>query len=334
MTTILTKLRWRIGAVMVAALALANGSVGQAQSTPTSSPQEPRVERYIYYGHTAVRVWQNYQLGSGDGARDVVVVAGDAVIDGQVNGDVHVMLGTVRLGRTAVIDGSLIVAGGDVWITDGAVVRRDLAVVGGVIHAPTAFAPGGSHFILGADRLGQGLRALAPWFSRGLLWGRLIVPSLGWVWAVVFTMLIVTLALNVLLHRPVGAAAATLASRPLSAFMTGLLVLLLAGPLSAILAVTIVGIALIPFFLCAVIVAWIVGKVGVARWIGATIMPSESDSRLAAMRAVLIGFTAVTLMYMVPVLGLMSRPGGKVPLPFTMVQVKEGVPPCSASCCV
>lgn len=293
-----TNVRRRVGVLVAGVLLMAGGIAGHAQ--------ENRSGRYVYYGSSAVRIWQNYQLAATDGARDVLVVGGDAYIDGEVSQDVHVILGNVQLGSTAIIDGMLMVVGGDVTIAEGAIVRRDLAVFGGVINAPASFRPGGSHIIFGAERLGQGLRALAPWFSRGLMWGRLIVPGIPWVWGVVFTMLIVTLAIALLLHRPVGASATVLSARPFTAFMTGLLVLLLTGPLAAILAATIVGIALVPFLLCAVIVAWVVGKVGVSRWIGDTVLPSDSDSRLAAIRSVAIGFVVISLVYMVPVLGLIT----------------------------
>jgi hypothetical protein len=130
------------------------------------------------------------------------------------------------------------------------------------------------------------VRAIVPWITYGLLWGRLIVLSIGWVWWFVAISLVLTLAVNLVLHGPVGRSADTLAARPASAFMTGLLMLLLTGPVAVLLAATIIGLAVVPFFLCAVVVAWIVGKVSVSRWIGRTILghgpeetPLEAMSR-------------------------------------------------------
>ena len=83
--------------------------------------------------------------------------------------------------------------------------------------------------------------------------------------------------------------------------------LLLAGPVSALLAVSIIGIAVIPFALAALVVAGLVGRVGVLRWLGNTVMPSdEPKSRLQGFRAFAIGFVLVTFTYMVPVLGLVA----------------------------
>ena len=52
---------------------------------------------------------------------------------------------------------------------------------------------------------------------------------------------VVYLALNLVFDRPVRACAGTLADKPLTAFAVGLLVLLLAGPVCALLAVSVVG---------------------------------------------------------------------------------------------
>jgi uncharacterized RDD family membrane protein YckC len=143
--------------------------------------------------------------------------------------------------------------------------------------------------------------------TYGLLWGRPIVASIGWVWSVLALFFVVYLMINLVAHEPVRATADALAVRPFGSFMTGLLVLLLAGPVSALLAVSIIGIAVIPFALAALVVAGIVGRVGVLRWIGNTVMtPDDPHNRLQGLRSFLMGFALVTITYMVPILGLMA----------------------------
>jgi uncharacterized RDD family membrane protein YckC len=71
--------------------------------------------------------------------------------------------------------------------------------------------------------------------------------------------------------------------------------------------VSVIGIAVVPFVICALFIAAIIGKVGVARWIGATVLrQSETDSRLYAVIAFAIGFAIITIGYMVPVLGFVA----------------------------
>ncbi len=264
-------------------------------------------EGYVYH-RGVVRLMQDYHLGPNDAVREATIIYGNVQIDGLVDWDLRVVFGELRLTKTANVRGSVFVTAGNVIVDEGATIRRDLVVVGGLTTAPPTFAPGGEHVIIGNKWLGDSMRSVMPWLTKGLLWGRIIVPSIGWVWSVLFVFLILTLAINVLLHQPVGAFATTLAAKPFSAFATGLLVLLLAGPVCALLAATIIGIAIIPFFLCAVVIAWITGKVGVLRWIGRTIFThgTEPETRLQAMQYVGVGFVAISLLYMVPVVGIVT----------------------------
>ena len=265
----------------------------------------------------AVRIGQDYRLRAGDDVRDVVMIAGNATIEGRVDQDVVVVLGAVRIGSTAVIDQNLVVIGGSTVVEPGAIVNRDLVVVGGGFEAPPEFMPGGEHIVIGTMMGGQ-LESLGTWFSRGLLWGRLVVPSLPWVWGAVAIFFLFYLALNVVFDKPVVTCAGTLAARPLTAFGVGLLVLLLIGPISLLLAVSVIGIAVIPFVLCALLAGWIVGKVAVMRWIGMSVVPESdpgggawdpdtvrvSPHRAYGARSFVIGFALITLAYMVPVLGI------------------------------
>jgi uncharacterized RDD family membrane protein YckC len=311
--------RWSV-ALLTAAIGVGIWNVGlDAQTTRTPrrggaldasiERQEPVERTYSYRSRhrPVLRVWQNYALKAGDIADGIVVVSGDAVIDGTVDGDLAVVFGSARLSSTAVVRGSVTVVAGDVVVADGGTIDRELVLVGGQLDAPPGFSPGREYVLVGTAAMGDRIKTVVPWFTRGLLWGRVIVPGLRWVWAIVAMVLIVSLAINALLHEPVGACADTLRRKPFSALLTGLLVLLLAGPVSILLAATVVGLVVEPFLWCALIVAWIVGKVGVTRWIGRTITgQSGEESRPVALRSFLVGFVAICLLYMVPIIGLMT----------------------------
>jgi uncharacterized RDD family membrane protein YckC len=257
--------------------------------------------------HPVLRIGQDYTLRATDVARDVHVVFGSATIEGHVYGDAVALFGPVRLGTTAVVDGALIVFGDRATVEPGAVIRGDLVVIGGVLDTPLGFAPGGQHIVVGATGLGDRLRAVLPWFTRGLLWGRPIVPGLSWVWAVVGVFGLVYLLVNLLLHQPVAASVKVMRTRPLSTFLVGLLVLLLMGPVSLLLAISVIGLAVVPFALCALLVAGVIGKVGVLRWIGSSAFAvDDPESRLQALRSFAIGFVLITAVYMVPVIGLLA----------------------------
>jgi uncharacterized RDD family membrane protein YckC len=171
---------------------------------------------------------------------------------------------------------------------------------------PVGFSAGREQVVVGPP-IGNAVEAVLPWITQGLLWGRLIVPSIPWMWPVVGVLFGVYLLLNLVFGPAVRTTAGTLAERPLSAFLVGLLVLLLVGPVAFILAVSVVGIIVLPFLNVALIIAVVLGKVAVMRWIGASVViEDEPDSRLQSTRSFAIGFAVITLMYMVPILGVVT----------------------------
>lgn len=254
-----------------------------------------------------VRIAQDYVLAAGEIVSDVRVVFGNATIDGQVDGDVVVVFGAARLGPSAVIDGSLVVIGGGATADATSSLRRDLVVVGGTLEAAGSFTPGGEYVVIGSPWLGGVLSGVVPWITRGLIWGRLIVPDLPWVWTLVGVFFLLYLALNVVFDRAVGASADVAAARPLSMFMTGLLVLLLSLPAMAIVAASVIGLALVPVIICALIVVGLVGKAAVLRAIGRSIIRTDAEeTRPRAIAAFAIGFALLTLAYMVPIVGFIT----------------------------
>jgi uncharacterized RDD family membrane protein YckC len=324
-----------IGVAAIAAAAVAPAAAGQAARPPVervsrvqpapappveATPEEierrqdrereqlerERVEEEEYWRvHTAAgRFGQDYHLQAGEVVRHVVVVKGNATLAGTVLGDVQVIFGNVRLEPTAVIRGSLFVGGGMLMVASGARVNRDLVIAGGSIQAPPDFTPGHDHFVIAAAPLVNGVHGFLPWITEGLLLARPVVPRLRWVWMVLAIVFFVSLALTLLFTNAVRQSAAALRARPLSTFLTGLLVLLLTGPLAIVLAASVVGLAVVPFLFCAIAIAWLLGKVGVAIWLGgSTVGIHDPDTRTQAVTAFAIGFALITIAYMVPILG-------------------------------
>jgi len=267
----------------------------------TITEQEFRFSRPIF------NLMQDYTLKSGETVRWIRTILANTRIEGRVEGDVVVIMGDATIASTAVIEGSLVVIGGSARVVEGATVENDFVVIGGTADTPPTFGAHGEHVVMGSPMLGDTLRAIVPWLTRGLLLGRLIVPDLGWIWAIVGLSFLVGLLLNHVFARQVTACADTLSRRPLSAFFMGLLVLLLSGPLLAIVAASIVGLAVVPFAIAALIVAGMLGKIGVTRNIGRGIMTErDPGSRFQAWRSYVIGFAVITVAYMIPVLGVLT----------------------------
>jgi uncharacterized RDD family membrane protein YckC len=284
-------------------LIAAGATTAHAQPDAVERPSsEIRIYRRSW--GPVLRIGTDYVLRDGEAVRDVFVATSSAQIEGRVTGDVSAVLGSVRLAKTAVVEGSLVVIGGTATIEPGAIIEQSLLLVGSRLEAPTDFVPGREHIVIGGAWLAERVQAFVPWLTEGLLLARPLVPRLGWLWAIVAILFLISLALTLIFLDGVRACAEAIAARPLSTFLVGLLVLLLSGPVSVILAASVVGLAVVPVVLCAMVIAWIIGKVGVAVWIGgSTVGQASPGTRPQAVIALAIGFAAITLAYMVPVLG-------------------------------
>jgi len=268
---------------------------------------EERLRDRVQWSRPVIRIGQAFELKAEDTVHHVRGVFSDFVIDGHVTGDVVAILGDVRLGERAVIDGSLVVVGGSVTAAKGAKVGDDFTLVGGSLDAASDFAPGGEYVVIGTPAVGRGLRAFVPWVTRGLLYGRVIVPDLSWVWAVVGIALFIGVVLNLFFNRAVASCADTVARRPLSSFLMGLLVLTLMPILLTILAATVIGLVVVPLAVAAFFVAILIGRIAVSRAIGRMVLrESDPNNRLEGLRSLLIGAGVLVLAYMIPVIGLLS----------------------------
>lgn len=283
---------------------------------PPAPPAPPDDGSSMYvseWRRPVVRVGQDFALAAGEHVREVVVVFGSATIEGTVDRDVVVVLGSLRLGPAAVVNGDVVAVGSATTIAPGARAGRDFVSVGGGLDAPAGFVPGREYTVVGLPFFGQHMDAAVPWFTRGLLLGRLIVPSLGWLWIVVGVIVAVYLVLNVLFDRPVRTCRDVIATRPLSAFLMGVLVLVLIPMLVTFLAVSVIGIPVIPFIVCGLFAAALFGKIGLTRWIGHSIVPEvEEGDRLESLRSFAIGTAVILLAYMVPLLGVVVWALGSV----------------------
>lgn len=268
---------------------------------PAEAPGETRFSRPIF------RLMQNYRLQQGEVVREIRSIISDVTIEGRVRGDVLVIVGSLQLAPTAVVEGSVVVIAGGVDVAPGAIVENDFVVVGGAVDAPPTFSPGREHVVIATPLFAGAFRDLRPWLTQGLLWGRLIVPDLGWVWTVVLMFFFVYLMLNTVVDRGVAATATVISDRPVGAFFAGLLVLLLAVPVLVIVAASVIGLVIVPFLICALIVATLIGKAAVARSIGrGLVRPALPEGRVAGFATFVIGFAVLTFAYVIPILGLVT----------------------------
>jgi hypothetical protein len=192
---------------------------------------------------------------------DVTVLSGDIVIAGRVGHDVKALNGNITLTDSAVV-------GADVTALNGTVERATGAQVTGKVHSEQHPAAGQNPL---ADLVNFILRLLA-------------YLVLGVVFVTVGTLAVLAWP------RQTGRVVTVLEGTPWSALgvglLTGVLILPVAGLLSVILAITIVGIILIPVLWLAVGVCWLYGAVVVGLWAGRRL--AESGRLPAARNSLLV----------------------------------------------
>ncbi len=237
-------------------VAEAAGAPNAAAPLPTTQEQQPATPRRMRQ-EEIVRVGGNVRVERDEYIeRDVVVVMGSAEIDGEVGGEVTVVMGSLTLGPEAIVHGEATVIGG------------------AVTRAPTARIDGG------LQNVGLGG---APWWRGGV--GDAVRDTFLWrvgglAGTVLRVVLVLLLALVVVAFGPgvVARIADRTALDPLRAGLVGFFAELLFFPLVVativVLAISIIGIpllVLVPFGILFALVVLLVGFTGVAYQVGRTL---------------------------------------------------------------
>ena len=290
---------------LAATLALLAGSAPGQEPSPPVPEEEPTVAEKVRSSEI-FRFGSHVVIGADEIVEEVILINGTATIEGEVTGDV-VVVGSAVLADTAKIWGDVVVVGGRLEVAADAEVEGDLVSVGTEFAAARGFVPDGEQVVIDTADLVDRVTPILRWFSEGLLLGRPIVPTLGWVWVFVALITLVYLAINLVFEQPVRACSEFLVNKPLTAALSGLAVLVLVAPVSVLLALSLVGLPLVPLLALALLVAGVFGRVSVARWLGQRMVTEEpTGGALQASRSLILGLAVICVAYMVPVVGFIT----------------------------
>lgn len=304
------------------------GAMGEAETTAVAEAaevEEPSALEEVRSGEL-VRVGQDAFVKAGERVRemvvvwgsgkvegtvdgDVVVVFGDAEVNGRVSGSVVVAFGSLVLGPEARIDRDVSVPFGSLKAGPGARIGGDMVVVFGTTAdvAPTARIDG-QRFLFTWDQIEKKvplLGGLKNWVVKGLFWARPLPHQWGWWWWVVIASAIVYVFLALVLQAPVAASVRVIETQPVGSFFMGLLGWLLIPLIMLLLAATGIGLLIVPIFMLAAFVGFLLGKVAIYQCLGQQ-FGKQLGLRAAANPIVglLIGIVGTTVVYMIPVIGL------------------------------
>lgn len=208
-------------------------------------------------GQTCTRIGGDLVVATGEScAEDAVVIGGNLVVQGTVGGNAVAVGGAVEV--SGHVGGDVVSVGGEVNLQDGARVEGDVAALGGVSRrAPGAVVQGnileGSMALPfesaeeGRPLRSFGLRVLGAVLSSGLAFGLclLVALVLRSLWPQRTSVMVATLRQELAASAGMG-------------LVTGLLLVVAIPILTIFLAVTIVGLLVIPFLYILVVIVYMV----------------------------------------------------------------------------
>jgi len=261
-------------------------------------------EHFQRTDHDYVRVFDDGTLEAGESVPNFVVVFGNGTMNGHVDRDMVVVGGAAHLNGT--VEGDLVVIFGSAKLGPKARVGRETVIVLGSLDKAPGAKLGKKPVEIG---LGKWRRFLDPawqWCKRGLLLGRPLPPGVPLAWWVTGLFFLIYLIIAFLAPGPVGACAQVLDRKAVPAFFIGLLALIALGPLVLLLIGLAVGIIVVPFLCCGIVAAIFVGKTAVFQHLGLCVFRRFNPATTVhALVAFVVGSAIVTLLYMVPLLGLL-----------------------------
>jgi len=252
-----------------------------------------------------IKIGQNVELKAGETADAVIVIGGSATIKGKVNDAVVVICGDVVIEGGEVGDAAVAVLG-DINAGQGANIHGDVVTVGGELNIDEDSEVGGEK--VQVHPAGLHLPWLRSWFLHCGLMVRPLAPQVGWVWVIAAVVFLLYMLLAALFPRPVLACVNELTTRPATTFFMGFLTLLLLPLVLVILIATGIGIFVIPFAFASLFLAAIVGKVALLEWVGLKVGHQFGTTQVVIkpLAALAIGAGIMALVYMIPILGLLT----------------------------
>ena len=234
----------------------------------------------------------------------VVAIGGNITLDDEVGGDVVAVMGSVNLGTNANVHGDAVTVMGAIKLAPGAQVRGDTVAVGGSVERPDGVKIGGEVVSLTLPGLGW-LSEMGGWVSECLFKLRPLSFKVGWVWVAAGIFLLLYLLVALAFPRPVQACVEEVTRRPATTLLMGLLTKILIPIVTIILLATGIGIFIVPFLFAALWFASVIGKAALLVYFGRQLGRQFGSAMLErSVVALLVGWIIITLLYVVPVLGM------------------------------
>ena len=254
----------------------------RADATAVSgdSWRERRRERRGRHGSERVVFGQSLNVGTDETVDKAVAIGGSVTIAGHVRRDAVAIGGSVTLLPGARVEGDAVAIGGAVSVPEGATLEGDNVSLGGTIPTTvgsmTRWVVGGPHMF--------SMFRFASRLTRAVL------------------LFVIALLIAVAFPGALTRIGAYLVNRPGLSALSGVAILLGFVPLCVLLAVTIIGIPLIPVAVMLLVALFLFGFTVSAAWLGER-MP-VSQERKTPIKSVARGGAILVVVGLVPWIGM------------------------------
>lgn len=253
---------------------------------------------------------------------ELVSILGNSTVDGQVTGAAVSILGNTTVnGR---VDGEAVSVLGTTTI-NGHVGGEAVAVLGDIILGPEAEIMGDAVAVLGRVKRAPGAKIrgevvqvsfgdfgnfewLDAYIEKCVKYARplAIGEHLGWLWGIAIGFLVFYMLLALIFPRGVTRCAEVLEQHPGSTVIATILTAMLFPVLTIVLAMTGIGVVLIPFLGIGLLIAALFGKAAVLAWFGRRL--SFGGGPLThPVAAVFVGGVIMCGLYLIPFLGFVLQ---------------------------
>jgi MFS family permease len=230
-----------------------------------------------------VKIGSDVTIEEGTKVHNVLAIGGQVTVDGVVENNIVSLGGSVVLTRTAVVRGNVFALGGIIVRGRGAEVHGNVTEIN-------------------ADDISSAIANALSEEWEGWSWIFAIVSV-----AIFLGVLLLTVLAVFLIPKPVRLIAAAVREKPFKVTVWGLAGLVLVVPLAVLLAVSVVGIVLIPLEMAIVLCAVLIGFISASQLVGQKLFAILKRQDQSMMRETVWGLIVLWLIGWIPYVGWMVK---------------------------
>ena len=232
-----------------------------------------------------VQIGGRVNLGKTEIVNDIILIAGDAKIQGRVKGYIFVFGGNVEIDTGAQVAGKVTVVLGEITGKEG--LRNNTK------HGTDAYQEiNGLKLATAATLLMMEGIPKEVWGDRQYAW-------FGWELMTFITLTLIHLLLVLIFPQQINNMASTISQRPVGSTLLGLIILIIVPYLSILLILSIAGIPFAMLLSAILLPIAIYGKTAIFLSIGGTIFPQQSN-----VVAVVVGYWIYRMATVIPYLSI------------------------------